>query len=105
MHDMTYTLDNIVPITLFNRGQAGKIFSEVKAGSPKIVIKNNEPEVILISPDEYKEIMDKLEEYELIQMIRERGSNSQEFIAHEELQKEFGITDKDLAGWEDIELE
>ena len=29
MDNLSYVLDNMVPITLFNRGQAGKIFSRI----------------------------------------------------------------------------
>ena len=40
-------LNSIVPISQFNKGQAGKIFNDVKENGAKIVIKNNEPALLL----------------------------------------------------------
>ena len=105
MHDMSYILDNIVPITLFNRGQAGKIFGEVKNGSPKIVIKNNEPEAVIISPDEYKEIMERIENAELLAFALEREANDDgKRYSFEEVMAEMGITEADLDAMEDVEI-
>ncbi len=72
MKNMSYTFNNMIPITLFNRGQAGKIFREVKNGSPKIVVKNNEPEAVIISPKEYSKLMKKIEDAELLVLAMER---------------------------------
>ncbi len=36
-------IQNSVPISNFNKGMAGKIFSDVRATGPKVVIKNNIP--------------------------------------------------------------
>lgn len=51
------TVDNvlnaIVPISRFNKGEAGKIFDEVKSGGFKIVVKNNVPTCVLITPEKY----------------------------------------------------
>ena len=52
-------LDSIIPISQFNKGQANKIFSEVKKAGTKIVIKNNVPECILMSPQNYQQMMRK----------------------------------------------
>ncbi|RKM62899.1 MULTISPECIES: type II toxin-antitoxin system Phd/YefM family antitoxin [unclassified Butyrivibrio] len=105
MHNMAYTLDNIIPITMFNRGQAGRIFSEVKKGSPKVVIKNNEPEAVIISPDEYKEIMELLENAELMEMAiqRETNDNGARF-SQNEVMEELGISQADLDEMEDVEI-
>ena len=43
MADVTSAIRNTVPITLFNRGLAGKIFEEVKQQGSKVVMKNNTP--------------------------------------------------------------
>ena len=43
-------LDSIIPISLFNKGQANKIFADVKKFGTRIVVKNNVPECILMSP-------------------------------------------------------
>ena len=52
-------LDSIIPISLFNKGQANKIFSEVKKFGTRIVVKNNVPECILMSPQSYQQMMEE----------------------------------------------
>ncbi len=37
-------MKSIVPITRFNKGEANRIFEEVKSSGTKIVMKNNRPE-------------------------------------------------------------
>lgn len=55
-------LDSIIPISQFNKGQASKIFSDVKKVGIKIVVKNNVPECILMSPQNYKQMMEEYED-------------------------------------------
>lgn len=54
----------IVPVTRFNRGEAGKIFEEVAAEGPKIVMKNNTPLCVLLSPDDYEKLLEGWNEKE-----------------------------------------
>ena len=39
-------LDSIIPISRFNKGEANKIFSEVKTNGLRIFVKNNVPECV-----------------------------------------------------------
>ena len=48
----------IVPITRFNKGEAGKIIDEVKNEGPRIIVKNNVPECVMISLEEYNRLCD-----------------------------------------------
>lgn len=43
----------VVPITRFNKGEAGKIIEEVKQDGVRIIVKNNIPECIMITVEEY----------------------------------------------------
>ncbi len=43
-------MDSLVPVSRFNRGEAGKIFEEVSKYGTKIVLKNNTPACVLVSP-------------------------------------------------------
>ncbi len=109
MNSFTKVIDNIIPISLFNRGQASKIFADVKKSGTKIVVKNNMPECILMSPQEYKNLFECLEDerdYE-IAMERMRDLDESKLIPAEKLYKELGITKEDLAAVteEDIEFE
>ena len=105
MDKVSAVLQNIIPITLFNRGQASRIFKEVKEGAVKIVIKNNEPEAVLISPEKYAELADKAEDYDLIQMVYERMEDNGTGKSFEEVLADNGMTEQNLKGWEDIEIE
>lgn len=98
---------NTVPISLFNRGQAGKIFEEVKKCGAKVVMKNNAAECVLLSPEEYVRLMDEVNDARLLAVATERFSkyDPNNVITEEEICKEFGITEDDLAGYEDVEIE
>ena len=58
-------LNAIVPISRFNKGEASKIFDEVNAGGVKIVVKNNKPACVLITPEKYEEMIETIENYYL----------------------------------------
>ena len=91
-------ISSIVPISRFNKGEAGKIFSEVKRCGFKVVLKNNEPTCILLSPDVYEEIKEALEDYRLLVEAEERMKKAGEndFVSAEEAMKVLGITEADL---------
>ena len=41
MQDLRNVMTNTVPISVFNRGLAGKVFEDVKSSGAKVVLKNN----------------------------------------------------------------
>ena len=96
-----------VPISELNRGQASKIFREVRDSGPKVVMKNNEAEAVILSPEDYVQLIDDLEDAELEALAAYRLANMDEskLIPAEKLYAEVGITEADLEGWEDIEIE
>ncbi len=97
-------MHSIVPITRFNRGEANKIFDEVAENGFKIVVKNNKPACVLLSPERYDELMELLEDAVLSREAAARMSAADdgENMTQAELMKELGITDEDL---EDIEVD
>lgn len=99
--------DDIISITEFNKGRAGKIFESVKSGRPKIVFKNNVPECILISPEQYKNMLDELEDLQLIALSDERMKNydSERLLSSEEINKKYDYNDPDIADADEIEFE
>ncbi len=94
-------LDSIIPISLFNKGQANKIFSDVKKFGTRIVVKNNVPECILMSPQNYQRMMEEYENAILAVEAEKRLSQSTEYITHDDVMKEFGLSDSDL---DDVEV-
>ena len=97
-------LKSIVPISRFNKGEANKIFYEVKTEGHKIVVKNNKPECVLIAPAEYEVIMETLENYYLLTQAEERVASSKksDYVSQEQIMKEFNVKEEDL---EDLDLD
>ena len=46
-------LQSLVPISQFNKGQAAKIFDRLQSEKELIVLKNNQPSAVILSPEEY----------------------------------------------------
>ena len=65
MADVSGALRSTVPISLFNRGLAGKVFEEVRQQGAKVVMKNNAPECVLLSPEEYLRLIDEVNDAKL----------------------------------------
>ena len=107
MADVTSAIRNTVPITLFNRGLAGKIFEEVKQQGSKVVMKNNTPECVLLSPEEYLHLMDEVNDAKLAALAAERMQHfaPAATIPAEEVYRSHGITEADLASMDEVEFE
>ena len=50
-------VNSFVPISRFNKGEAGKIIEEVKRDGIKVIVKNNAPECIMITVEEYDRLV------------------------------------------------
>ena len=57
-------LNNLVSVTMFNQGQASKIFNRLHDEKQIVVLKNNVPTAILLSPDEYDRLLNLAEKGE-----------------------------------------
>ena len=91
-------MNAIVPITRFNKGEATKIFDEVEHSGTKIVVKNNKPACVLISPSQYENLMEMLSDYMLHTEaeLRMENNNPEENMTHYDMMKELGITREEL---------
>lgn len=100
-------IQNTIPITMFNRGLAGQIFAEVKNIGAKVVMKNNVPECVLLSPEEYVKLINELNEAKLIAIAAQRMAtfDSTKTIPANDVYKELGITEEDLEGFDEVEFE
>ena len=97
---------SIVPITRFNKGEANKIFDEVQASGTKIVVKNNKPACVLLSPSQYESLMETLSDYLLLDEAGRRAAanDDNDNISMEAMMEQLGISADDLAGL-DVEIE
>ena len=97
-------LDTIIPISRFNKGEANKIFSEVKSKGTRIVVKNNVPECVLMSPEEYQTIMDEYEDAVLFAEAIKRDKEKVKPISQKKLLEKYGISEEEL-DYIEVEIE
>lgn len=104
---MASVMDSLVPISLFNKGQATKIFNRLKNTKELFVLKNNKPSAVILSPEEYTRLTDIEENYILLleatSRLEENGNKPG--IPMGDLMTELGIREEELEGTEDIEIE
>ena len=107
MSSVMSVITNTVPITQFNRGLAGKIFEDVKRCGAKVVMKNNTAECVLISPDEYVRLMDELNDARLLAIASERMAHFDpaSLISEEEMNRRIGVSENDLTGFDEVDIE
>ena len=93
-------IDTLVPISRFNKGEANKIFDEVKESGCKIVLKNNVPTCVLITPEKYQEMLELIENQHLLALANERINAGSATYSHEQIMNELGITQEEVDGTE-----
>ena len=69
--------------------------------------KNNAAECVLISPDEYVRLMDELNDARLIAIASDRMAHfdPSTLISEEEMNRRLGVTEDDLSGFDEFEIE
>ncbi|MBQ3653739.1 MAG: hypothetical protein II954_04910 [Synergistaceae bacterium] len=107
---MTAILDTTtktVPFSAFDEGKAAEIFAEVRRSGPRIVMNGSKAEGVIVPMDEYELMTMDHDDVRLIAIADERMSHfdMSQTITQEEMDRRLGITEADLVGWEDIELE
>ena len=107
MESVISAIRNTISISLFNKGMAGKIFEEVKKTGPKVVMKNNNAECVLLSPDEYVSLVNAVNDAELLSLALQRLQNydPSKVVPVEEIDAKFGITPEMLNLIGEVELE
>ena len=107
MASVMSAIKNTVPSSQFNRGLAGKIFEDVKQSGAKVVMKNNVAECVLISPEEYVRLMDEVNDARLLAVASERMAhfNPATLISEEEMNRRLGITEDNLTGFDEVDIE
>ena len=73
-------LNSIISITRFNKGEAGKIIEEVKENGPRIIVKNNVPECVLISLEDYDSLTEAANRTVTLNVSKEAEGKRKEFI-------------------------
>jgi PHD/YefM family antitoxin component YafN of YafNO toxin-antitoxin module len=101
------TLNSLVSITQFNKGQASKIFDRLDKEKQLIVLKNNVPEAVILSTDEYIRLSEIEEDYRLLMQAKERLENNRgkKALSMDEVMQDLGISESDIDNAEDAEIE
>lgn len=107
MASVMSAIKDTISISVFNRGMAGKVFDEVKRTGAKVVMKNNSAECVLLSPDEYTRLMDEINDARLLTTALNRMAHfdSSSLMSFDEVKRELGISDEDLANFNEVEFE
>jgi prevent-host-death family protein len=88
--------ERLIPMSIFSKGQGSKIFDDVaKNNNEYIVLKNNEPTAVLISINEYRNLvnnaekfnllLEKIDNEELLSLAEKRLGSIKDAISFEEL--------------------
>jgi len=96
---------SMVSVSRFNKGEAAKIFDEVSKIGMKIAVKNNKPACVLLSPERYEAIMEEMEDLQLMLEAETRLVEGGLTTSFQEVLSKNGMTEADLNGWEDVEIE
>ncbi len=97
--DLREIISKLISVSDLSRGMASKIIKKVgKDREQYIVIKHNKPEAVILSIEDYLELMDAKEDLELIQLSESRIKNyvSEDTISHESVLSKYNISEENL---------
>ncbi|MEE3410513.1 MAG: type II toxin-antitoxin system prevent-host-death family antitoxin [Treponema sp.] len=69
-----------VPISMLNKGGAGRIIEEVKRDGVRVIVKNNVPECVMISVEEYDNFVKEASIPKIIPQTKEAEEKRKAFI-------------------------
>ena len=100
-------LHSLVPISQFNKGQAAKIFDRLHSEKELIVLKNNQPSAIILSPEEYTRLTEIEEDYFLLleanKRLEDNGNNKT--LSFNTVMNHLEISEDELSDMEDVVIE
>lgn len=101
------TIHSLISITQFNNGQASKIFDRLNNERQLIVLKNDIPSAVIISPDEYIRLSEIAEDFYLLTEAQSRLKNNEgkKSLSLNDVMQKFGITESDIENAEELEIE
>ena len=94
-------LNNMISISDLNKGKGSQIIDEVKKTGYKVILKNNRPEAVLITPEQFEEMLALKEELMDMSLGMEALRRMAHFqpeasISHEDILAEFEISQAEL---------
>ena len=100
-------LQSLIPISQFNKGQAAKIFDRLHSERELIVLKNNQPSAIILSPEEYTRLTEIEEDYFLLLEANKRMEDNEnnKTFSFDSVMSNLGISEDELLDTEDVTIE
>ena len=100
-------LQSLIPISQFNKGQAAKIFDRLHSERELIVLKNNQPSAIILSPEEYTRLTEIEEDYFLLLEAHRRmqENGNKKTVSLDAVMNNLGISKEELIDAEDVDIE
>ena len=100
-------LQSLVPISQFNKGQAAKIFDRLHSEKELIVLKNNQPSAVILSPEEYTRLTEIEEDYFLLLEVNRRieENGDKKTVSLDSVMDHLGISKEELLEAEDVDIE
>ena len=101
------TLRSLVSISQFSKGQATQVFDRLKNEPQLVVLKNNVPAAILLSPDEFSRLAEIEENYRLLLLAQQRLDHDNLANARSEVDvmTRLGISEDAIENAGDVEIE
>ena len=97
--DLRDVIGKLISVSDLSRGMASKIIQRVgKDKEQYIVVKNNKPEAVILSVDEYIELMEAKEDLQLLQIadIRMKNYVPEEAASHKDVLSRYNIREEKL---------
>lgn len=100
-------LDNIVPISDFNRGKSTQAFNKSTDGNPVFVMKRNVPDHVIVTVDDYRRGEEAKEDLMLLMMALARTKSFEpgEAMSRTDVLADLSITEDELAAEPEPEFE
>lgn len=99
-------LDNMVPTSAFSQGKSARCFEKVSDGMPVVVLKNNSPYRVVVTPADYARMAQLEEDNELLSLALARleANAGKAAVPAAQAYADLGIDMDEVAAMDDVEL-
>lgn len=99
-------LANVVPTSAFSQGKSAKCFEKASDGSPVIVMKNNQPYRVVVTPADFMRMSELEEDNELLTMALARleANAGKPAVPAADVYARLGIDMDEVEAMDDVEL-
>lgn len=90
--------DQVIPISCFNRGEAGRIFGELRHSRTIVVTKHHMPVAVLLDPEQFDKMQETITDAALLYEAQQRilQFDPADTLSEDQLIKRLGIQGTEL---------